>query len=183
MSQYRVKGLWICSSTTLNAVWDWTDMPLAQTERPHPLLWQLSSEKNPNKCQAKIPAEQMSRWPSGCMWFCLLYVEVLFCCMRRSAVSLGCSEPGWERWREGTTPTHRLYPEWGIGTFSQNVVCILKSYSFLFYPAVPRYPSEKKNSNTILINLHFFYQPVLMHQYSCTLMMQAMLSTGSSTFV
>lgn len=61
------------------------------------------------KCQAEIPAEQMSRWPSG---FCLLRVEVSFCCMRHSAVSSACSEPGWERWREGTVgaPTFGLSP-------------------------------------------------------------------------
>lgn len=117
MSQYRVKGWWICSSATLNTVWDWTDNAICTDRDPHPFCDSCLVKKAPCKCQAKIPAEQMSRWPSGFMWFCLLYVEVLFCCMRRSAVSLGCSEPGWERWREGTTPTHRLYPEWGIGTF------------------------------------------------------------------
>lgn len=85
----------------------------------------------------------MSRWPSGCMWFCLLYVEVLFCCMRRSAVSLGCSEPGWERWTEGTAPTHRLYPKRGIVTFFLEHDLCLKSHSLLFHPAVPSYPSEK----------------------------------------
>lgn len=69
---------------------------------PHPFCDSCLEKRAPRKCQAKNPAEQMSRWPSGCLWFCLLYVEVSFCCMRRSAVSLGCSEPGWERWREGT---------------------------------------------------------------------------------
>lgn len=39
------------------------------------LLWLKKTE-----CQAKIAEEQMSRWPSGYMWFSLLYVEVLFCC-------------------------------------------------------------------------------------------------------
>lgn len=87
----------------------------------------------------KIPAEQMSRWPSGFLWLCLLHVEVLFCCMRRSAVSLGCSEPGWERWREGTAPTHRLYPEWGIVTFINfSVVSTLDFHPSLFLN--PRYP-------------------------------------------
>lgn len=110
----QVKGRWICSSATLNTVWDWSDNAICTDRDPHPFCDSclLGGVKKPHrKCQAKIPAEQMSRWPSGFMWFCLLYVEVLFCCMRRSAVSLGCSEPGWERWREGTAPTHRLYPE------------------------------------------------------------------------
>lgn len=67
------------------------------------------------RCGASLQMsdEQLSKCQGGplaFLWSCLLHVEVLFCCMRRSAVSLACSEPGWERWREGTAPTLRLWP-------------------------------------------------------------------------
>ncbi len=108
---------------------------------PHPFCdSRLVEKKDPCKCQAKYPAAQMSRWPFGCTLFCLLYVEVSFCCMRRSAVSLGCSEPGWERWREGTAQTHRLHPEWRMGAFSQNMSVPWSPIQPRIYPAVPKHP-------------------------------------------
>lgn len=161
---WKLEGLWICPSATLSAVWRWADMPFAQTETLTLFVTVVWWKKDPCKCQAKFPAAQMSRWPFGCMWFCLLYVEVLFCCMRRSAVSLGCSEPGWERWREGTAQTHRLYPEWRKGTFSQNIVCALKSHPFLYLSSCPQIPSSGKLSDSALMNMHCFWQPVLLHE-------------------
>lgn len=113
----------------LNAVWDWTDNAICTNRDPHPFCDSCLVKKLLENVRLKF---QISRWPSGFMWFCLLYVEVLFCCMRRSAVSSACSEPGWEHWREGTAPTRRLYPEWRISTFFQNIVCALKSHPFLF---------------------------------------------------
>lgn len=80
--------------------------PLTETD-PHPFVTVSWGGGGICKCQAEIPAEQMSRWPSG---FCLLCVEVLFCCMRHSAASSGCSEPGWERWKEGTVGARKLPP-------------------------------------------------------------------------
>lgn len=53
------------------------------------------------------------KWPSGSVCFCLLHVQVSFCCMRRSAEIWGCSDPGWERRSQGiTSATSGLSPAW-----------------------------------------------------------------------
>lgn len=72
---------------------------------PPPTLFETVVKPHAN-VRLKFQPSKCQGGPLAVCGFCLLYVEVSFCCMRRSAVSLGCSEPGWERWREGTAPKY-----------------------------------------------------------------------------
>lgn len=114
--------------------------------------------KGRHRASLQMSGEQLSKCqggPPAFLCFCLLNVEVLFCCMRRSAVSLGCSEPGWERWREGTAPTLRLWPGVRITFFflSLNSECSLHpGFPFTLVPLPLRPPS----SNVILMDQYLF---------------------------
>lgn len=107
----------------------------------------------------QMSGEQLSKCqggPPAFLWLCLLHVEVLFCCMRRSAVSLGCSEPGWERWREGTATTLRLWPGVRISPF----VFLLLNSECSLHPGFPSslvpLPRRDPSNNVILIDQHLF---------------------------
>lgn len=111
--------------------------------------------------------EQLSKCQGGplaFLWFCLLHVEVLFCCMRRSAVSLACSEPGWERWREGTTQSLRLWPSVRFSPYFfsliQSVVCTLDFLSPLFLFLFVTLPIVSFS----WIDICFSQQPRSLHQ-------------------
>lgn len=124
------------------------------------LLWHLFSKKKRKmnvglKCQGG---------PLAVRLFCLLHVEVLFCCTRRSAVSSGCSEPGWERWTEGTAPTPRLYPDWGIGSFAQHIAPSITIWSNC--PQLPLWTFQMPFSWSHLSPNSFSFSSVLLPEQS-----------------
>ena len=110
--------LWICSSALqlrLRLSWSAT----CSHRDPLNLLWQLSSGKNKTapKCQVKIPAEQMSRWPSGCM----LKSRCVACVGSAAWAVQNLVGNAGEK-----IPLQHLdcTPEWGIGhLFSEHSLC------------------------------------------------------------
>lgn len=173
-----------CSSAVLN-----TEAELHHVHRQSPLhpLWRLSNGGKNINVRLKLQKSKCQGGPLAvCVLPALCWSLVLLHASFSSELGLFRSWLGTlERRYHSNTQTVTWLRNRKL--FSQNIVCALPFLSYLAVPQIPlkNYWMLVSALNAIVMNLQYFYptHPILLHQYSSTVMKQALLSTRSFTFV
>lgn len=137
VSQSGMESFWMCPqlhlilSVSLFDLREKTEGEQMWSTSSLPPLWQMSSEEKAN-VRLKFQLSKCQGGPQAGSAF-------VFSMLKSCSVACDVQQWAWavqnlvgKAGEKVPLPTHRLYPEWGIGTSSQHKVCAFKSHPFLF---------------------------------------------------